>query len=136
MSRISQGDARLALSPLSPGPAVADAPAAPLHAAARRQMASGIEERLAALRRLDTRKRVGELGLFVVLFAGGTMLNRWGLGAGSGAWSHALPRIAGTLCAAVAINAFILFMHEGMHGTLFGGSLANRWVSVALGTTF
>jgi fatty acid desaturase len=136
VSLISQGDAPLAVSPLSPGPAVADAPAAPLHAAARRQMASGIEAQLAALRRLDTRKRVGELGLFVALFAGGAMLNSWGLGAGSGAWSHSLPRIAGTLCAAVAINAFILFMHEGMHGTLFGGGLANRWVSVALGTTF
>lgn len=93
MSLISQGDAPLAVSPLSPGPAVADAPAVPLHAAARRQMASGIEAQLAALRRLDSRQRVGELGFFVVLFAGGTMINRWGLGAGSGAWSHALARI-------------------------------------------
>jgi fatty acid desaturase len=100
-------------------------------------MASGLEAELAALRRLDTGRRIGELGLFVALFLGGTAVNAWGYGAGAGGgWLHVLPRIAGTLCAAVAINAFILLMHEGMHGTLFAGGRANRWVSVALGTTF
>jgi fatty acid desaturase len=113
-----------------------DAAAAPVHAAARRQMAGELEADLVALRRLDARKRAGELCFFVALFVGGTMLNSWGQGAGPGGWSHALPRIAGTLCAAVAINAFILLMHEGMHGTLFAGGLANRWVSVALGAIF
>jgi fatty acid desaturase len=123
-------------------PAVSDAPAVPLHAAARRQMAGGLEAELAALRRLDARQRIGELCCFVALFAGGAMLDGWGLAAapggpgGPGGWSHAAARGAGTLAAAVAINAFILLMHEGMHGTLFAGALANRWVSVALGATF
>jgi fatty acid desaturase len=113
-----------------------DAPAAPLHAAARRQLARGLEVELAALRGLDSRRRMAEISFFVTLFVAGTILDAWGYGAGRAGWSHTFARIAGTLGAAVAINAFILLMHEGMHGTLFAAGRANRWTSVALGATF
>ena len=41
--------------------------------------------------------------------------------------------IAGTLCAAAALNACVLLMHEGMHGVLFRGARPNRWVSALCG---
>lgn len=116
-------------------PVPADAPAAPVHADARRWMMRGLETELSALRRLDAGKRRREVAFFAGLWLAALLLNGWGYAAGPG-WTHGLLRIAGTLGSAVAINAFILLLHEGMHGTLFAGGLANRWVSVALGTTF
>jgi fatty acid desaturase len=70
--------------------------------------------RLSQLRQLDWAKRVGEL-----LFFGGVLTLAWKLG-----W----PPLA-----AVALNAFVLLLHEGMHGLLFQNPRANRWTAVALG---
>jgi fatty acid desaturase len=44
-------------------------------------------------------------------------------------------RGVGTALAAVGLNAMVLLLHEGMHGTLFAGRRANRWVAVLLGAS-
>jgi fatty acid desaturase len=44
--------------------------------------------------------------------------------------------IAGTILVAVAINAMVLLLHEGMHRILFRNQVANRLVSMALGACF
>ena len=116
-------------------PVPIDAPAVPRHAEARRRMARGLEAELAELRRLDRGKRLREIAVFAALWLGGMAVDFAGLRVASGA-PGILLRVAGTLLSAVAINAFILLMHEGMHGTLFESERANRWVSVALGATF
>lgn len=112
-----------------------DAPAVPSHLEARRQMMQGLEAEFAALRRLDLKKRLHETLFFVLLWTGSMALNVAGYQLTPGFWHYTL-RLAGTAGTAIAINTFILFMHEGMHGTLFTSRFWNRWVSVALGTTF
>lgn len=112
-----------------------DAPAVALHAEARRQMMLGLESELAALRRLDTRTRLREMSFFVGLWVAGMLVNGFGYQAEPGLL-HTVLRVAGTLVTAVAINSFILLLHEGMHNTLFFSPRLNRWVSVALGMVF
>ena len=41
--------------------------------------------------------------------------------------------VAGVLLSAIAFNAFVLLLHEGMHHTLFANAHLNRWISVLLG---
>ena len=112
-----------------------DAPAVPSHAEARRQMLRGQEKEFAALRRLDTGQRLREMAFFGALFLGGMAVNYLGCRLAPGGWPVAL-RVLGTLGTAIAINTFILHMHEGMHQTLFANRFWNRWASVALGATF
>ncbi|MFY9825443.1 MAG: fatty acid desaturase [Thermoanaerobaculia bacterium] len=112
-----------------------DAPAVSLHADARRQMMLGIETELAALRQLDTGIRIREMSLFIGLWVAGMLINAYGYRAAPGLLPT-LVRIAGTVMTAVAINTFILFLHEGMHKTLFASPQLNRWVSVSLGVVF
>jgi fatty acid desaturase len=116
-------------------PSQGDASAVPLHAEARRQMMLGLETELAALRRLDSGIRIREMSLFIGLWVAGMLVNAQGYRAAPGLLPTLL-RIAGTLMTAVAINTFILFLHEGMHRTLFASPRLNRWVSVALGMVF
>ena len=92
--------------------------------AARAELSTGIEAELAELIKLDLRKRAAEFAFFVALATGGVWLTFHGL------------RFPGVIVTALAINAFVLLMHEGMHGVLFGSRLANRAISVFLGATF
>jgi fatty acid desaturase len=110
-------------------------PAVPSHLDARRMMARGLESELAALRGFDLKKRLVEMSFFIVLWLGSLALNFLGLQMPGGAFSILL-RVIGTLVAAVAVSTFILFLHEGMHNTLFASRFLNRWVSAALGWTF
>lgn len=100
---------------------------------ARAAVSAGIEDRLAELRRFHLGKRLAELAIFVALWAAGAALV---LGTRAllepGAAAYAL-RIVGTFACAVALNAFVLLLHEGMHHTLFVGPGWNRWGAVALG---
>ncbi len=101
------------------------------HSEARAAVARLLGGRLAGLRRLDLGKRLGELAAFAGLLAASAGAILWSL-ALDGAAMGAL-RIAGTVGAALAVNAFVLLLHEGMHGVLFRSRRANRWASVALG---
>jgi fatty acid desaturase len=99
---------------------------------ARAEVSAGIEDRLAELRRLNVRKRFVELLVFPSLWAAGSAMVMIGVGLPWGSVQVAL-RVAGTVLSAVALNALVLLLHEGMHGTLFRNRTLNRWISVALG---
>ncbi len=109
--------------------------AVPTQLEARRHLMRGLEAEFAALRRLDRAKRLAELAFFFALWLAGMALNLAGQLQTPGL-AHAAIRVAGTLLTAIAINTFILLMHEGMHNILFANRVANRWVSALLGLTF
>ncbi len=101
------------------------------HHEARAAVAHLLGDRLGALCRLDAGERLRELTTFVGLFAGSVGLVGWSLGMeGAAAWAL---RGVGTVGVALAVNAFVLLLHEGMHGVLLGSPRLNRWVSVVLG---
>jgi len=107
--------------------------AAASHQDARALVVRGLEGRVAALRTFDIGKRLAELALFLGLWAVGaglTLAVHYGVGPG---WARLLLYVPGVFLSAVAINAFVLLLHEGMHNTLFPCSFCNRWVSVLLG---
>lgn len=116
-------------------PTPLDTSAVPSQLEARRHLMRGLEADYATLRRLDRTKRLAELAFFFVLWLAGMALNLGGQLQTPGL-AHAAARVAGTLLTAVAINTFILLMHEGMHNILFANRVANRWVSDLLGLTF
>jgi fatty acid desaturase len=100
---------------------------------ARALVLEGVEDRVAELRVGNLRTRLIELAAFPALWAAGAAMaavTAWRMPAGG-------PRYLliglGVLLSAIAINALVLLMHEGMHGILFRNPLANRWVSVVLG---
>ena len=94
-------------------------------------MSAGVEVEIAGLKRLSAAKRFVELAFFPLLWLAGGSLTLYAL------HLHGPPRYAayaaGFVVSAVALDAFVLLLHEGMHGTLFAGRFANRWASVALG---
>lgn len=66
----------------------------------------------------------------------------WGLGlvlaalaAGQTGAAQTALRVGAIGASALALNAFVLLMHEGMHGVLFRDRKVNRWVSVLLGAS-
>ena len=98
---------------------------------ARATLSRGIEREIAALRVLRPARRVGELALFVALWAVGIALGLAGLAPAAGAAEWPL-RLAGIAVAAVALNAMYLLSHEGHHQLLFRSPRANRLASLAL----
>ncbi|HKV11516.1 MAG TPA: fatty acid desaturase [Thermoanaerobaculia bacterium] len=88
-------------------------------------LSRGLEGEIAALRRFSPGSRALELVVFPLLWISGSALTL--------SRSDLPLRILGTLVAALGLNAFVLLLHEGMHGTLFPSRLWNRWVSVLLG---
>jgi fatty acid desaturase len=98
---------------------------------ARSKLAHGLEAEIARLARQDWRKRLAEIVFFGTLGVAGVALactaltgNRWIL----------LP--LGIVVTALALNAFVLLMHDGMHESLLSGRGWNRAVSVLIGATF
>ena len=98
---------------------------------ARAVLTAGLEPQVAALARPHVGKRAVELAFFPLLWAAGMAVTAAGLrGGGAG---HVALRVLGVATSALALNAFVLLLHEGMHGVLFRGRFLNRWVSVLLG---
>jgi fatty acid desaturase len=96
-------------------------------------LAAGIEEHLHVLRRFDRRKRLLELALFFPLWPAGAAVTLL-------SWEFLPPGLLqygmmalGILVAAVALNAYVLILHEAMHHTLFASPFWNRWVGVLAG---
>ena len=122
-------------APPSPGGRASESAGVPEclleHQRTRRLVSAGVEAEVAELRRLSATKRFAELAFFPLLWLAGGSLALYALRL------HGPPRYvayaAGFTISAVALNAFVLLLHEGMHATLFAGRRANRWVSVALG---
>lgn len=94
---------------------------------ARRAVEARLGGALAPLRVHDDRRRVQDLATFLGLWAAGAAL---ALTAPDGAWAL---RAAGVGVSALALNAVVLLLHEGMHGALFRSERLNRSVSVLLG---
>lgn len=104
----------------------------PTTAEARAFIATRLGDRLQPLRCLDSGKRLLELAAFGLICAAGITLTLLALTGVTGL-AGLLLHLVGTLLTAVAFNAFVLLLHEGMHGVLFRHRRLNRWLSVALG---
>jgi fatty acid desaturase len=98
---------------------------------ARVNVSRGIEKQIALLSKLDWRKRFLEFSCFLSLGALGVTLSV--SGRNHGLW---LLMAAGIAATALALNAFVLLMHDGMHDTLLGSRRSNRIASVLIGVTF
>jgi fatty acid desaturase len=98
---------------------------------ARASLVRGHEDELAALTSHDQRKRAGEFLCFAALGGIGVWLSVTGWR--TPRWPLVPVGIAAT---ALALNAFVLLMHDGMHGTLFSSRRRNWAGSVLLGSTF
>jgi fatty acid desaturase len=94
---------------------------------ARRAVEARLGAALAPLRVHDDLRRVRDLATFLGLWAVGAALT---LSAPDGAW---LLRAAGVGVSALALNAVVLLLHEGMHGALFRSTRLNHAASVLLG---
>jgi fatty acid desaturase len=104
--------------------------------AARAGLMRGHETEFHALAALDGRKRAREILTFAALAgcgAGLTLAARADFRGGEGSWALTAT---GMIATALALNAFVLLMHEGMHGILFARRAWNWAASVALGATF
>jgi fatty acid desaturase len=98
---------------------------------ARSQVARAIESQLQPLASQDARKRGGELAFFFGLCGCGVFLTVTGWN--SSRW---FLIAAGITATTLALNAFVLLMHEGMHDCLFRHRFYNWFGSVLLGSTF
>jgi fatty acid desaturase len=104
------------------------------HALARRQVSKGRESAISAMHRLDDLRRLGDLALYLGLWLAGAGLSLW-------SWTHlqggARLGLAalGWMLSAIALNAHILLVHEGMHSVLFKAPLLNRSMGSLLGWT-
>jgi fatty acid desaturase len=100
---------------------------------ARALVLEGIEDRVAELRELRVRDRLVELAAILALWIAGAAMAVAAvrrMPAGGPRW---ILIGLGVMLSAIAINALVLLLHEGMHGTLFRSPSWNRWVAVVLG---
>lgn len=97
--------------------------------AARAELSSGLEPSLTELARLDGAKRMKELAFFVGCQLLGLTLM----------WNSpevvSFSYLLGASLSVLALNAFVLLLHEGMHNTLFQNRALNELGSVLLGST-
>lgn len=98
---------------------------------ARAEIARKLQPNLAPLTAPNWRKRAVEFTCFCTLGVFGFWLTVTSLVA-----SHWVFVAIGIGATALALNAFVLLMHDGMHDTLFRGRRWNRIGSVMLGSTF
>ena len=88
------------------------------HVRIRGELARRLGPKLESCSQLDWRRRAFEVAVFgMLLLAGLTTTWRW----------------VGVLAAALAMNAFLLLLHEGMHGLLARSKSWNRLLSVGCG---
>ncbi len=94
----------------------------------------GLEAAVNDLGQLDAGQRWREFACFAALWLAGFVLSAIGHRTEypTDAW---LLSIAGLICSAVALNAFVLLLHEGMHQTLSADARWNRAASVLLCAT-
>lgn len=97
----------------------------------RNRLTQNTPNRIMALARHDLRKRTMECAVFVTLAGLGFLTSIEAISASSNA-----RLAAGIVITALALNAFPLLMHEGMHGLLVPNRHWNWFVSVFLGATF
>src|ERR1022692_195907 len=98
---------------------------------AREEMSRGFEAQVAKLAAQDWRERAVEFAVFIALAVCGVWLT-------VASWENSrwFFLAAGIPVTALALNAFVLLMHDGMHSSLFPNRRWNRIGSVLLGATF
>jgi fatty acid desaturase/membrane-associated phospholipid phosphatase len=98
---------------------------------AREDMSRGFEVEVERLAAQDWRKRALEFAVFIALAV-------WGVWLTATSWTNSrwFLLAAGIPVTALALNAFVLLMHDGMHSSLFPNRRWNRIGSVLLGATF
>ena len=100
---------------------------------ARVLVSRGLEAEIHPLRSLDWRKRAGEILVFAILWTVGAAIALSSL-RGLPPWPAMWLGVAsGVFLCAIAINAFVLLLHEGMHSTLFGRRALNHAASMLFG---
>ncbi len=109
----------------------AECPALQATLHAREDMSRGFEAQVAGLGVQDWRKRAVELAVFIALAVCGVWLT-----VTSWESSRRFLLAAAIPITALALNAFVLLMHDGMHFSLFPDRRWNRMGSVLLGGTF
>ena len=92
---------------------------------ARRAVETRLGAALVPLRAHDDRRRMLDLAMFGGLWAVGVAV-----ALADGGWA---VRVVGVGVSALALNAVVLLLHEGLHGALFSSPRTNRAVSVLLG---
>lgn len=101
---------------------------------ARAAVGAGIEADLQRLRRFHAGKRMLEMALFVLLWPCGAALT---LSAPAlfpnNRWLENGCLVLGIAASALALNAFVLLLHEAMHGVLLPSPWWNRWLGVLFG---
>lgn len=97
---------------------------------ARASVSTGLSHELAALRRLDPVRRLGEIGIFAALWVVGIWLGRQSLE--TVGWYSWVLGVAGLATSAAALNAFYLLSHEGHHHLLFENRAVNHGVNIVL----
>jgi fatty acid desaturase len=100
----------------------------------RQELMRGLETAVNDLRQLSAGQRWREVGSFAALWLAGVVLSAFGHRIEYPTDARLLS-IAGVICSAVALNAFVLLLHEGMHQTLSADGCWNRAASVLLGAT-
>jgi fatty acid desaturase len=96
----------------------------------RREISTGIEAEIAALRRLRPGRRTTEILFFGALWIGSIALGMWAMDAhGWTAWTH---RVLDIVASALALNAFFLLSHEGHHHLLFRTRAINQGTNILL----
>jgi fatty acid desaturase/membrane-associated phospholipid phosphatase len=98
---------------------------------ARKALSQDLEPELSPLFASNWPKRALEFACFFGLAAVGFSLSV--IGQANSRWPLLL---GGIVLTALALNAFVLLMHDGMHSTLFRNRRANYFSSVLLGSTF
>lgn len=94
--------------------------------AVRDTLSRGLKLEVAQLHQLSLLRRLGEMGFFIALYAGGVIAVNL---SGGGMIGH----IGGIILMGMALNACGLFIHEGLHGILVKGRRWNRIASFIVG---
>lgn len=98
---------------------------------ARKSLSRDLEPELSPLFGSNWHKRALEFACFFAFATIGFSLSV--IGQANSRWPQLL---SGIVLTAIALNAFVLLMHDGMHSTLFRNQRANYFSSVLLGSTF
>lgn len=95
----------------------------------KRSLMNAHKDEFASLRQHDLRLRLLEIFVFLLIWIGAGVLSISAL-----AWSNGFMKIAfqiiGAFFSGVALLAFFMEVHEGMHGILFKNKYMNYWASL------
>jgi fatty acid desaturase len=96
----------------------------------RREISTGLEAEIAALRRLRPGRRTTEIFFFGALWTSSIVLGMWAME--SDTWAAGTIRVLAIGASALALDAFFLLSHEGHHHLLFRTRAINHGTNILL----